>query len=194
MRIHRGHVGMLAIASTVACGGSGKGGAATTPACDSGPCQDGIAILALRDAIRDVYNTALQGHPAGAQDAGAVCLFGGTAQISGTASSTADQGTTNVNLTYVFKGCVSSQIDMDPKQTYHLTLDGTVNEQGNIAVQPSSTTALTFDTGDAGGMTLSGTVYAPPEAYTAKGCALDLEQNGSNVTGAICNRAAGTSF
>jgi hypothetical protein len=192
MRIHLGHVGMLAVASMVACGGSGKAGPTTTPACDAS-CQDGVAIFALREAIKLVYNNTLQGQPAGPQDAGEGCPLGGTAQVSGTASSTADQGTTNVDLTYVFKGCALTQIDTDPTQTFELMLDGTVNEKGAIAVQPSSTTALTFDSGD-GGMSFSGTVYAPPEPYVEKGCPLALVQNGGNLSGTICARAAGTSL
>jgi|HubBroStandDraft_6_1064221.scaffolds.fasta_scaffold520573_2 hypothetical protein len=192
MRILVIHLGMLATAATVACGGSGNAAPTTTPACDAS-CQDGVAILALREAIKDVYNKTLQGQRAGGQDAGLGCPLGGTAQVSGTASSTADQGTTNVNLTYVFKACEYVQIDMDPTQTFQMTLDGTVNESGAIAEQPSSTTALIFDTGDAG-MTFSGTVYAPPVPYTANGCALDLAQNGNNLSGTICTRTAGTSL
>ena len=43
-------------------------------------------------------------------------------------------------------------------------------------------------------MNFTGTVYAPPELYVQAACALALEQNGNNVTGAICNREAGTSL
>ena len=151
MSIHLSHVGMLAIASTVACGGSGNAAAtATTPACDPS-CQDGVAILALRVAIRDVYNVKLQAQPVGEQDASFTCPLYGTAQVSGTASSTADQGTTNVNLTYVFKSCGYLAIDMDPTQTFQITFDGTLTESGAIAVQPSSTTSLVFDTAMPGG-------------------------------------------
>lgn len=181
---------MLVIACVVSCGGSG-GGSSTTPSCDTA-CRDGVALLALRLAIKTVYNTKLQGGPVGTQNAGTMCqLPTGSAMVSGTASSNPDQGTTTVNLTYVFHNCVYSQIDSDPTQTYNLTLDGTVTEVGTIAVQPSSTTALEFTSS---AFSFSGSVYGPPIDYVQKGCALQLGQNGNNVSGTLCGRDAGTTL
>jgi len=180
---------MLGIASLVACGGSG-GGSSATPACDMA-CQDGVALVALRDAIKTVYNVTLQGQPVGPQNASTKCPLGGMASVSGTATSNADQGTTTVSLTYVFTACAYSETDSDPTQTFDMTLGGTITETGTIAVQPSSTTALDFTSA---AMTFEGTVYGPPIDYTAKGCAVQLGQNGNDLSGTLCGRNAGTAL
>lgn len=181
---------LLGVASLVACGGSG-GGSSTTPSCDT-TCQDGVALVALRDAIKTAYNIELQGGPVGAQDASSPkpCRDG-LASVSGVAMSNADQGTTTVTLTYVFEQCVISQIDPDPTQTFNLTLDGTVTESGTIAVQPSSTTALKFTSS---AFSFEGSVYGPPINYVQKGCALRLGQDGNNLSGTLCDRDAGTTL
>jgi hypothetical protein len=181
---------MVVIASLVACGGS-KGGSSTTPDCDAG-CRDGLALLALRDAMKLVYNLTLATHPVGPQSGMTSCPLGGTASVSGTATSNADQGTTMVNLTYVFTQCGYSEIDSDPTQTFDLTLDGTVTEVGTIAVQPSSTTALEFTSSSFG---FDGSVYdGPPIPFVYKGCALKLGQNGNNLSGMFCGHDAGTTL
>lgn len=186
---------MLVIACFVSCGGKG-GGSSTTPACDAA-CQDGVALLALRLAIKEVFNSELQTKPVGPQDAsmcqvqiGSMCV-GGVASVSGTATSNADQGTTTVNLTYVFKNYLYSQIDPDPTQTFNLTLDGTITEVGTIAVQPSSTTALEFTSS---AFSLDGSVYGPSIPYVQKGCVLQLGQDGNNLSGTLCGRDAGTTL
>ena len=125
--------------AAVACGGTG--GASSTPACDP-QCTDGVALLALRDAIKLVYNVTLQGQPVGAQDKTTACPQGGTAHVHGTAKSNADQGTTSVMLTYDLSQCHYSQVDSDPSHAFDVTLTGSITEQGIIAVQPSSTTSL----------------------------------------------------
>jgi hypothetical protein len=180
---------MLGIACLVACGGSG-GGSSTTPACDAA-CQDGVALVALRGAIQTVFNIKLEGQPVGPQNASLMCPTGvGMASVSGTASSNANQGTTTVNLTYVFTGCVYPHTDTDPTQTFNLTLDGTVTEVGTLAVQPSTTTALEFTSAS---FSFDGTVHdGPPLPYMQKGCALHLGQNGNNLSGTLCGRDAGT--
>jgi hypothetical protein len=183
---------MFAIASLVACGGGGAGSAPKPPPCDAA-CQDGVALLSLRDAIKLVYNLTLQGMPVGPEKGMLPppgCPLGGTASVSGTATSNANQGTTTVNLTYVFAQCTYPQIDSDPTQTFHLTLDGTITEVGTIAVQPSSTTALEFTSA---AFSLDGTVYdGPPLPYVQNGCALQLVQAGNNLSGTFCGRDAGT--
>jgi hypothetical protein len=186
---------MLGIASLVACGGSGAG-SSTTPACDAA-CKDGVALVSLRLAIKLVYNLTLQSQPVGPQSGmlpnamQPMACLGGMASVSGTASSNADQGTTTVNLTYVFTSCHYLVIDPDPTQTFDMTLDGTVTEVGTIAVQPSSTTALEFTSA---AFSFDGTVYGPPIDYVQKGCALQLAQDGNNLSGTFCGRDAGTTL
>jgi hypothetical protein len=185
----------LALVSAVAaaCGGGGGGGSAATPPCDMA-CQDGVAVRSLRDAIKVVYNDLLQGQPTGTgldKTLPMGCPLGGTARVFGSASSNADQGATNVDLTYVFTACAYSETDTDPTQTFQMTLDGTVSESGVIAVQPSSTTALTFHS-DA--MSFSGTVYYPTIPYAESACAVQLGQDGNDLSGTICDRDAGTTL
>jgi hypothetical protein len=199
MRILVKHIGTLALVSAVAaaCGGGG-GGSAPTPPCDMA-CKDGVAVRSLRDAIKVVYNILLQGQPTGTgldKTLPKGCPLGGTASVSGDASSNADQGATNVNLTYVFTACTFSETDTDPTQTFQMKLDGTVTESGVIAVQPSSTTALTFHS-DA--MTFSGTVYYPAISYAEGPCAVQLGQDGNDISGTLCEgtpreRSAGTTL
>jgi hypothetical protein len=124
--------------------------------------------------------------------------FGGSAHITGTATSNANVGTTTVSLTYVLDHCRYVAADTDPKQNYDMTVTGTLTESGVIAVQPGTTTSLTI-TSDA--MTLSGTVYSPPLPYPddaatedagpASPCTLQLAQNGNQLSGTICGRTAG---
>jgi hypothetical protein len=183
-------LGVPSLVACVACGGNG-GGSSTTPACDMA-CQDGVALVSLRDTIKVVFNLALQTKPVGQQNVlGFPCPNGGLANVSGTASSNASQGTTIVNLTYVFSNCAYLQIDSDPTQTFNMTLDGTVTEVGTIAVQPSSTTALELTSSS---FSLAGTVYGPPINYTQKGCPVRLAQNGNNLSGILCGRDAGTTL
>jgi hypothetical protein len=173
-----------AIVAMLGCGGS----ASPPDAAVCGPsCVDAIAIRALRDAIKDVYNVTLQGRPVGAQDQIVPCLLGGTAHVYGTATSNADQGATTVSLTYDLMSCAFSETDSDPNRTFNMTLSGKVTESGTIAVQPSSTTALRFGS-DA--VTFSGTVYGPPVPYQQK-CAVALGQTGNDVSGTLCGRVAG---
>jgi hypothetical protein len=173
------------ILGALGCGGSG-GSADAAAACDEA-CTDAIAIRTLRDAIKLVYNVTLQGKPVGAQDQSTPCPLGGSASVQGQATSNADQGTTSVSLTYVFAKCDFSQTDTDPNQTFAMTLTGTVTESGTIAVQPSSTTSLQFQS-DA--MTFSGTVYSPT-IDVAETCAAILGQSGNDLSGTLCGRPAG---
>jgi hypothetical protein len=173
------------ILGALGCGGSG-GSADAAAACDEA-CVDAIAVRALRDAIKLVYNVTLQSKPVGAQDQSTPCPLGGSASVQGQATSNADQGATIVSLTYVFAQCAFSQTDTDPTQTFAMTLTGTVSEHGTIAVQPSSTTSLQFQS-DA--MTFSGTVYSPA-IDVAETCAVVLGQSGNDLSGTLCGRAAG---
>ena len=69
-----------------------------------------------------------------------------------------------------------------------MTLEGELTQQGIIAVQPSSSSALVMRSER---MKLAGTVYDPPAPYEAE-CPLELGQNGNKLTGKICGRAAET--
>jgi hypothetical protein len=160
------------------------------PPCDQS-CKDATAVLAVRNAIKVAYNATLQGGPVGTQDQMARCPLGGTAQVTGTATSNANQGTTNVELTYAFDSCAYSATDTDPSQTFALTLTGSIVESGVLSAQPSTTTALQFRSAS---VTITGTVYRPPIDYKADACALDLGQNGNNVSGALCGRMAGVAL
>jgi hypothetical protein len=186
----------LAIACSLACGGSGGGGDAATPACDAA-CQDGVALVALRDAMRDIYNLTLQGQPEGAQNKTTDCPLGGSATVTGNAMSNGKVGTTTVSLTYVFASCVYAATDSDPTHTFKLTLDGSISEIGMIAVEPSSTTALSFvspASSQSAAISFSGTVYDPAKSYTQGPCSLKLGQDGNDISGTICDRDAGASL
>ena len=171
------------------CGGAGSS-APTTPPCDD-VCMDDVAITGFRETLKLAFNLTLQGKPVGFQDATAACPLGGSVHISGTATSNADQGTTEVNLTYVLDACAYSQIDTDPTESYSLTVTGTAIEMGTLSAQPSSTTALTIDSSS---MTLSGTVYSPALTYQATGCAITLGQNGNDLAGTLCGRTVGATL
>jgi hypothetical protein len=184
-------LGALGCASSNGSGDAvDAGDAGMTPVpsvpCDE-TCTDGIAIRSLRDAIKLVYNVTLQGKPVGAQDQSTPCPLGGTASVTGQATSNADQGTTSVTLTYVFSQCAFSQVDDNTEETFAMTLTGTVTEDGIIAVLPSSTTSLTFRS-DA--MTFSGSVYTPPIDVN-ESCAVVLGQSGNDISGLLCGRLAG---
>lgn len=167
---------------------SSAGPTPAAPACDQ-VCQDAVALRAFRETVKQVFNGALQSMPVGAQDQTYTCSpLGGTAHVTGTATSNPNVGTTTVNLTYVFDHCHYVQADTDPTQNYDITLTGTAIETGIIAVQPGTTTALTLTT-DA--MTFSGTVYSPALPYAVGPCAVQLSQNGNQLSGLVCGRTAG---
>src|SRR5882672_12748422 len=94
-RIGLALIGSLAL--SIGCGGKAP---SATPPCDQ-ICKDNIALRALRETMRYVYNQRLPGQPVGEQDASASCLMQGTVQIMGDAGSNAVQGATIVELTYV---------------------------------------------------------------------------------------------
>jgi hypothetical protein len=182
---------VLAPALLFACGGSSAGKTPTVPPCDQ-TCMDQISTAGTRELLKLIYNLALQGQPVGAQDASAPCPLGGTAQVSGTASSNAVQGSTMVQLTYVLDACVYTNVDpTTPTQNYDLTVTGTFTENGTLAVQPSSTTALGID---GTGVTITGMVDNPSVPVDDESCELDLQQNGNAVSGTLCGRAVGTSL
>lgn len=181
------HRARLAAAATFVLAGCSGKSPAPPPPCDQ-TCMDQTALLALRDAVKLIYNLTLQGNPVGPQQGSTPCPLGGGATVSGTATSNAVQGATDVNLTYVLVACGYSQQDTDPTQNFDMTVNGQLTETGVLAVQPSSTTALEIDSA---AIDFSGTVYDPPLAYDEKACPITVGQNGNNLSGVMCGRPVG---
>jgi hypothetical protein len=181
----------ILLAPVLACGnGSATASPPASMVCDQ-PCADAIALRALRLTMKDVYNLTLASKPVGPQDQTTPCLSkDGSARVYGQATSNANQGTTSVELTYVFNQCTFSDSG-DPSSTFQMTLTGTVTENGTIAVQPSSTTALQFK---ASGMSFSGTVYHPPIVYSESTCDVVVGQSGNELSGTMCGRNAGVTL
>ena len=144
-----------------------------------------MRLRAMRETLKLVFNLTLQGKPVGTYDLTTPCPQGGNARIFGDAKSNAVQGATEVKLTYVLDRCNYLSKDDDPKQNYDITVSGTIEQQGTIAVQPSATTALLMKSGS---VTLEGSIYDPPSPYEVKECPLDIFQNGNHVAGKMCNR------
>ncbi|WP_394828137.1 hypothetical protein [Pendulispora albinea] len=162
----------------------------TTPApppCDE-VCQESIALRGVRETMKLVFNLTLQGKPVGEHDRTIPCPLGGTARIFGTATSNPVQGATEVHLTYVLDHCAYLEKDEEPRQNYSLTTTGTIRQNGTIAVQPSTTSALVMKS-DA--VTVVGTVHAPPHDYRAEACPAELAQNGARLSGKFCQRTVG---
>lgn len=157
--------------------------------CDQA-CRDGSAVRAMRLAMKLVYNLTLQGEPVGAHDETVSCPLGGSARVFGVATSNAEQGTTDVDLTYVLDACVTLEKDDDPKDNYRLALTGTVVQQGKLAVQPSATTALSLKSE---GFSFVGTIYEPPADYQ-ESCPFVLMQDANRVVGTLCGRDASTTL
>ncbi len=196
-----GLLGGAALVTGLGCSGGG-GPSPPSPGCDQA-CEDAVAMRAFRETLKQVFNGALQSMPVGAQDQMYGCTpFGGTAHVTGTVTSNADVGTTSVALTYVLDRCRYMAVDTDPTQNYDMTLTGTTTEEGVIAVQPGTTTALAITSG---AMTFSGTVYSPalpypadagqeataPDAAPGEVCSVQVAQNGNQLSGKICGRIAG---
>lgn len=171
-------------------GCSAPGPTPAAPVCDQA-CKDGTALRALRLTIKLGFNLALQGKPVGMQMANTPCPEGGSAKVSGTATSNSTQGTTDVDLVYLFDNCAYLQQQDVSAESYHFTFSGTITERGTLAAQSNATTALVFKS-DA--VSMAGTVSDPPLDYVAKDCPLVVTQNGNVVSGTICGRPASFTF
>lgn len=178
-------IAVVALAASLL--GCGAEEAPASPPCEQ-QCQDGVAIRALRETMKLVYNITLQGNPVGAQDETTPCPLGGSAHVFGVATSNAVHGATELELTYELDQCRYLQRDDEPAENYDMTLTGTVTQSGTLAVQPTATTGLVIRSDS---VTLGGTVYDPPLAYAETECVIELGQSGSNVSGTICGREAG---
>ena len=176
---------LFALLLATACGDPGE--ADPAPPCDM-ECQDANAMRALRATTKLIFNLTLQGKPVGAQDETTDCPQGGSARVFGTATSNAVQGASELDLTYEFSDCHRLARDDDPGENYDVTINGTMTQKGILAVQPTATTGLVMKSDS---MTLEGTIYDPPIAYSAVDCVIELGQSGNNLSGFICGRAAG---
>jgi hypothetical protein len=183
--------GFLSFSLTIALLASACGTVAADPpppaVCDE-ECKDEIALRALRETMKLAFNLTFQGKPVGTYDLSTPCPLGGRAQVTGTATSNAIQGATEVKLTYVLQACGYLFKDDEPKENYSMVLAGTVTQEGIIAVQPSATSALVMKS-DA--VVFAGTVHDPPFEYKAA-CPVELGQNGNILTGKICGRESKT--
>jgi hypothetical protein len=151
-------------------------------------CQDRVALRGLREILKLVYNLTLQGNPVGAQDETTDCPLGGQARVFGEATSDPEHGASDVALTYELNGCAHLERDETPRENYGLLIDGTIQQTGTIAVQPSATSALIM-TGES--LAIAGYVFDPPIDYVQMSCSVTLGQNGANVSGSFCGRDVG---
>jgi hypothetical protein len=155
--------------------------------CDAA-CRDESAVRSLRETIKVVYNLTLQANDVGEQDETARCPLGGSARVTGRAGSLAEQGATELELIYELTDCAYLQRDDEPEENYDMVISGSITEQGILAVQPTATTALIFESSS---ISLRGTVYDPPADYSEVDCALRLAQNGNAFSGTFCGRKIG---
>jgi hypothetical protein len=162
---------------------------------DAGPatpceeeCQDAVALRAVRETMKFMFNITLQAQPVGEQDVTEDCATGGSAHIFGKATSVPEQGATLVDLTYDFDECSYLERDDERDENYSVTISAVLTQRGTLAVQPSATTAIVIESES---LTLNGTVSDPPIDYSANECPFTLTQNGDELSGTICGREAG---
>jgi hypothetical protein len=174
------------LGTTAACGGQASQ-PESVATCDAA-CRDRGAARALRETVKVIYNLTLQANPVGEQDESTRCPLGGRARVSGMATSLAEQGATELALRYELDECAYLQRDDDVEDNYDTVISGTVTEQGTLAVQPTATTALIFESDS---ISIVGTVYDPPADYAETDCALRLVQSGNSFDGMLCGRKVG---
>ncbi len=176
-------IGLLGLCS----GGCGNEEEAKPKTCDP-ECQDQVAARSLRDVIKLVYNLTLQGNPVGMQDETTRCPHGGSARVGGVATSVADQGANDLELGYALESCAYQHKDDDAEESYDVVISGIVLETGVLAVQPTATTALIFESE---AISIEGEVFDPPVPYAETACALRLAQDGQHLSGTWCGRQTG---
>lgn len=177
---------LLSVAATSAACGGGDAAPEAKP-CDQ-ECRDRSAVRSLREVIKFAYNQTLQGNDVGEQDETTSCAQGGNARVSGFATSVAEQGASELELTYELNQCAYLQRDDEVDENYDVTISGVITERGILAVQPTATTALIFESES---VSVEGTVYDPPVDYAELDCAVHLAQNGNNFAGSWCGRKVG---
>jgi hypothetical protein len=179
----------FALAFALGCGSSSSAPPPLDAGCEQA-CQDGMALYAVRQTMRLLYNESLNGREAGTQDAGAECLTG-TANVSGVAVPDGGVGSVGVSLAYDFQACEYLDKSSAAAHTFDLTFTGVVTETGTLAVLGTATMALTIESAE---ITISGSVGDPPTPYVAPRCSLSLTQNSNDLEGTICGRAASASY
>jgi len=172
----------------VACGNDA--GASEPPKTCDGSCPAEVAARGLRETLKLAYNLTLNGKPVGIQDASHPCISGDV-RVTGEAYSNADQGSTEVNLTYVFNACAYRQVDATQAENYDLVFDGAVHQSGTLTVQPTATTAIII-VSDA--LAIDGNVFAPPIEFHEPACDVRLQQSGNKLSGTLCGTAVGVSL
>ena len=178
---------LIFLVAVLGAGCSAAEQAPPSPPCEQN-CQDKVALRALREIVKLVYNITLQGKPIGPQDQTTACPLGGSAHVYGEAKSNAVQGATEVELSYVLEQCAYLQLDDEPDENYDMVLTGTLSESGILVVQPTSTSAVNFYSAS---MTFAGNVYDPPREYSARACVVQIGQNGNHLAGEMCGRKVG---
>jgi hypothetical protein len=184
-------VGLAAfVVSTSLLAGCGGNRPAPPPTCDA-PCEDGVAIRAIRVGMRLAYNFAVATQPVGKQDVMVPCIPSGNVHITGTAESNAMLGTSQVDLTYTFTDCKNPSVkSTTPERNYDVVMNGVVNERGSLAMGGPTTSLVFMGTG----VRVSGTVYDPPQPYPSMDgqadCELLANQDGNTVNGTFCGRKA----
>jgi hypothetical protein len=176
-----------------------------SPPCER-ECQDAVALRAVREMMKFAFNHTFQSKDVGYHDLTTDKFLRGSARVFGTAMANGEQGVTDVKLTYVFTQAVYPKKEDEPEENYVIGLDGTIEQEGMIAVQPSSPTALKMTSQS---VTVVGVVYDPPINYYARqedggaemadggaemGCTLEIVQSGNSVAGKFCGRDAGFGF
>jgi hypothetical protein len=156
--------------------------------------------------MKFAFNDTFQSKDVGEHDLTTHKFLRGSARVFGTAFANGEQGVTEVNLTYVFTQAVYAKKEDEPEENYAIGLDGTIRQEGKIAVQPSAPTALKMVSD---WVAVVGVVYDPPINYYARqedggvemadggpavGCTLEIVQNGNSVAGKFCGRDAGFGF
>ncbi len=183
------HLLFILVLALVACGASVNDPPAPPP-CDP-LCMDQVTVRAIRQTVKLAYNLTLQSKPVGPQDISTPCPNGGSAHITGTATSEASVGATSVDLVYTFDNCLYVQKDDTPGQNYSISLSGSIHEKGILSAQPTSTIAILFQS-DA--ISVAGSVYEPALDFSAINCPLTITQNGNRGDAVLCGRAANLTF
>lgn len=174
------------VTPALACASSVAPAPSEPPPCDQ-LCKDGTAMKSMRESMKLAFNLTLQGKPVGSHDVTTACPLGGGVRIIGTASAEPVQGATIVDLTYFFEKCVLISRDDDVEDNYAITMTGTIFQKGTLAVQPTSSTALSIKSDS---LTLTGTIREPPEPFVGEACKVVLAQDGNRLTGEFCGRTA----
>jgi len=167
------------------CGGNEE--EAKPKTCDA-ECQDQVAARSLRDVIKLVYNLTLQGNTVGIQDETTRCPHGGSARVGGIATSVPEQGANDLELGYQLVDCAYQHKDDDAEESYDVVISGIVLETGVLAVQPTATTALIFESET---ISVEGEIFDPPVPYAEPDCALRMVQDGQHMSGTWCGRQIG---